>query len=185
MAVRLCRRNTSRREHNGRCEYSADTASHIVLHSKSCRLFEAVGRTTTHARKGGLSTSVEILKGLFDRPNKPSGTGRKGRRSVCNERVLDKRHLAIFTSNRGITHTDGQLVAALRAGIQGLRRLGGNSLSPQCFAGRGLRLGSNFCRLCDQTPVGDQRRHIVFVRICRWGNSSRPCAQASIPTALN
>ena len=65
MAVRLCRRNTSRRQHNSRCEYSGDLASHIVLHSKSCRLFEAVGRTTTHARNGRFSIRVEILKGLF------------------------------------------------------------------------------------------------------------------------
>jgi hypothetical protein len=41
MAVRLRRRNTSRRQHNSRCDYSGDLASHIVLRSKSCRLFEA------------------------------------------------------------------------------------------------------------------------------------------------
>jgi hypothetical protein len=44
MAVRLCRRNTSRRQHSSGREYSGDLASHIVLHSKSCQLLDAVGR---------------------------------------------------------------------------------------------------------------------------------------------
>jgi hypothetical protein len=74
MAVRLRRRNTSRRQHNSRCEYSGDLASHIVLHSKSCRLFEAVGRehmppapAASHytCTEWTVSIRVEILKGLF------------------------------------------------------------------------------------------------------------------------